>query len=58
MTGMEVATAARYHLNPIIIVLNNAGYGTERPTLDGSFNDVYPDCWDLTVIESHLYRPS
>jgi indolepyruvate decarboxylase len=42
MTGMEVATAARYHLNPIIIVLNNLGYGTERPMLDGSFNDVYP----------------
>ena len=42
MTGMEVATAARYHLNPIIIVLNNFGYGTERPMLDGSFNDVYP----------------
>jgi indolepyruvate decarboxylase len=42
MTGMEVATAARYHLNPIIIVLNNSGYGTERPMLDGSFNDVYP----------------
>lgn len=42
MTGMEVATAARYHLNPIIVVLNNAGYGTERPMLDGSFNDVYP----------------
>jgi len=42
MTGMEISTAARYHLNPIIIVLNNAGYGTERPMLDGSFNDVYP----------------
>ncbi len=42
MTGMEVSTAARYHLNPIIIVLNNFGYGTERPMLDGSFNDVYP----------------
>ncbi len=42
MTGMEVSTAARYHLNPIIIVLNNYGYGTERPMLDGSFNDVYP----------------
>lgn len=42
MTGMEVSTAARYHLNPIIVVLNNSGYGTERPMLDGSFNDVYP----------------
>lgn len=42
MTGMELATAARYHLNPIVIILNNQGYGTERLMLDGSFNDVYP----------------
>lgn len=40
MTGMELSTIARYHLNPIIIVLNNGGYGTERPMLDGKFNDV------------------
>lgn len=31
---------ARYKLNPIVIVLNNRGYGTERPMLDGKFNDV------------------
>jgi TPP-dependent 2-oxoacid decarboxylase len=42
MTGMELSTAARYHLNPIVIVLNNSGYGTERPMLDGEFNDVAP----------------
>jgi len=42
MTGMEIATAARYLLSPIVIVLNNFGYGTERPMLDGSFNDVFP----------------
>ncbi len=40
MTGMELSTAARYGLNPIVIVLNNSGYGTERPMLDGNFNDV------------------
>lgn len=40
MTGMEIATAARYGMNPIIIVLDNGGYGTERPMLDGAFNDV------------------
>jgi TPP-dependent 2-oxoacid decarboxylase len=40
MTGMELSTAARYGLNPIVIVLNNSGYGTERPMLDGGFNDV------------------
>src|SRR4029434_10919806 len=30
MTGMEIATALRPNLNPIVVVLNNAGYGTER----------------------------
>ncbi len=40
MTGMELSTAARYHLNPIIVVLNNGGYATERPMIDGPFNDV------------------
>ncbi len=40
MTGMEVSTASRYHMNPIVIVLNNNGFGTERPMIDGLFNDV------------------
>ena len=42
MTGMELATVARYGLNPIVIVLNNRGYGTERPMQDGPYNDVWP----------------
>ena len=42
MTGLELATAARYGLNPIVIVLNNHGYGTERPMQDGPYNDVWP----------------
>jgi len=42
MTGMEISTALRYGLNPIVIVLNNHGYGTERPMLDGPYNDVQP----------------
>jgi indolepyruvate decarboxylase len=41
MTGMELATAARYNLNPIVIVLNNRGYGTERHIHDGSYNDLW-----------------
>jgi indolepyruvate decarboxylase len=41
MSGMEIATAARYGLNPIVIVFDNDGYGTERPMLDGKFNDVH-----------------
>ena len=48
MTGMEIATAARYDMNPIIIILDNDGYGTERPMTDGRFNDVLR--WDYTEI--------
>ena len=40
MTGMEVSTIGKLKLNPIIFVLNNAGYTTERFILDGSFNDI------------------
>lgn len=42
MTGMELSTAARYNLNPVVIVLNNQGYGTLRIIQDGSFNDIQP----------------
>jgi indolepyruvate decarboxylase len=42
MTGLELATIARYHLNPIIVLLNNRGYGTERHIQDGPYNDVWP----------------
>ncbi len=48
MTGMELSTAARFQLSPIIIVLNNSGYGTERPMLDGRFNDV--KSWEYSCI--------
>lgn len=40
MTSMELSTAVRYGLAPIIIVLNNHGYGTERPLLEGAYNDI------------------
>ncbi len=40
MTGLEISSIVRRHLNPIIVVLNNAGYGTERHIHDGPFNDV------------------
>jgi TPP-dependent 2-oxoacid decarboxylase len=42
MSGMEISSAVRYKLNPIVIVLNNGGYGTERRLLDGPFNDLQP----------------
>ena len=41
MTGTELATAVRYGQVPIVIVLNNRGYSTEREILDGPFNDVH-----------------
>jgi indolepyruvate decarboxylase len=41
MSGMELASIARYGMNPIVIILDNDGYGTERPMLDGAFNDVH-----------------
>jgi indolepyruvate decarboxylase len=40
MTGMELSTIARHGLNPIIVVLNNHGYTTERFLLEGPFNDI------------------
>jgi indolepyruvate decarboxylase len=48
MTGMEVSTIARFGLNPIVVILNNEGYGTERPIIDGPFNNLLP--WDYSRI--------
>ncbi len=36
----ELSTMARWGLNPIVFVLNNRGYTTERFIRDGSFNDI------------------
>lgn len=52
MTGMELTTAIRYHLNPIIILLNNAGYGTERHIQDGPYNDLIP--WNYHLLPEVL----
>ncbi len=41
MTGMELSTIARHGLNPIVVILNNHGYTTERFLLEGSFNDIH-----------------
>jgi indolepyruvate decarboxylase len=40
MTGMELSTIAQHGCNPIIVLLNNHGYTTERFLLEGSFNDI------------------
>ena len=52
MTGMELATSARYKLNPVVVVLNNRGYGTERHIQDGPYNDVWP--WHYSLIPEVL----
>jgi TPP-dependent 2-oxoacid decarboxylase len=49
---MELTAAARYGLNPIILILNNGGYGTERPMIDGPFNDVHP--WSFSELPKLL----
>ena len=40
MTGMELSTAVRVGLAPIVIVLDNAGYTTKRAIKDGPYNDI------------------
>ncbi|MDR4506121.1 MAG: thiamine pyrophosphate-dependent enzyme [Candidatus Scalindua sp.] len=52
MSGMELSTIARFHLNPIVVILNNRGYGTERYMLDGPFNDIAT--WEYSRIPEIL----
>jgi TPP-dependent 2-oxoacid decarboxylase len=52
MTGMELSTIAKENLNPIIIILNNDGYRTERSLLDGPFNNLYS--WKYSKITEIL----
>lgn len=40
MTGTELATCVRHKLSPIVVILNNRGYSTEREIMDGPFNDI------------------
>ena len=40
MTGTELSTAVRCGLNPIVLILNNKGYGTIRTLVEGTFNDI------------------
>ncbi len=44
MTGNELSTAVRLGLRPIVLVLNNEGYGTMRKIRDGRFNVISQ--WD------------
>jgi indolepyruvate decarboxylase len=54
MTGAELSTIARENLNPIVIILNNHGYRTERTILDGSFNDLYE--WNYSNLTELLRK--
>ncbi|OHB81673.1 MAG: preprotein translocase subunit Tim44 [Planctomycetes bacterium RBG_16_64_12] len=44
MTGMELSNIVRRNLSPIVIVLDNKGYGTERLLHAGDyqFNEIHP----------------
>ena len=40
MTCMELSTIVKHQFNPIVLVLNNKGYTTERFLQDGPFNGI------------------
>ncbi|MDQ3331729.1 MAG: thiamine pyrophosphate-binding protein [Planctomycetota bacterium] len=40
MTCLELGTALRHGFSPIVVVLNNHGYTTERFLQEGPFNDI------------------
>jgi indolepyruvate decarboxylase len=48
MTGIELSTCAKYNLHPIVLVLNNDGYGTQRKIIDGPFNEIHQ--WNYTKV--------
>lgn len=56
MTGTELSTAAKNAMNPIVFVLNNDGYGTQRHILDGPFNEILP--WHYAQLPALLGKGS
>ena len=52
MTGLELSTVVRLGLNPIVVVLNNHGYSTERQIMDGPFNDILN--WNFSKVPQLL----
>jgi len=52
MTGTELGTTRRGGLNPVVIVLNNRGYLTERFLMEGRFNEI-PD-WSYHRLPEYL----
>lgn len=54
MTGMELSTAARRGMQPIVLLMNNDGYGTQRHIIDGPFNDILQ--WNYAKVVDVLGR--
>lgn len=52
MTSLELSTILRRGYNPIIVVLNNHGYTTERFLQEGPFNDI--PCWNYHCMPAFL----
>ncbi len=48
MTGIELSTVAKEGMAPVVFLLNNDGYGTQRHIIDGPFNNIHP--WDYTKL--------
>ncbi|MBN8543644.1 MAG: alpha-keto acid decarboxylase family protein [Alphaproteobacteria bacterium] len=48
MTGIELSTAVKFGMKPIVFVINNDGYGTQRFILDGPFNEILR--WNYTKL--------
>jgi len=48
MTGTELSTFKKLGFTPIVIVINNGGYETERVILDGAFNNI--ENWDYSKV--------
>ena len=54
MTGMELSTIVRHAYHPIVIVLDNEGYGTERLLHQGDyeFNEIH--AWNYSKLPAVL----
>ena len=53
MSVSELSTIVERKLNPIVFVLNNQGYTTERFLLDGKFNDIRN--WDYHKVTEMIH---
>ena len=52
MTGIELSTVAKEGMKPVVCIINNDGYGTQRHIIDGPFNNIHP--WDYTKLTDLL----